>query len=48
MLLLILLILLHGAGDGMAQYGSFAIREKRWATRELKAGKGVGVSWWGA
>ena len=48
MLLLILLILLHGAGDSMAQYGSFTIREKRWTTRELKAGKGVGVSWWSA
>ena len=39
-MLLILLILLHGAGDGMVQYGSFAIREKRWATTELKAGRG--------
>lgn len=48
MLLLILLILLHGAGDGMAQYGSFAIKEKRWATRKLKVWKGVGVSCWGA
>lgn len=48
MLLLILLILWHGAGDGMVQYGSFAIREKGWATRELKVWKGVGVSWWGA
>ena len=37
MLLLILLILLR---DGMVQYGSFAIREKRWATTELKAGRG--------
>ena len=40
MLLLILLILLHGAGDVMVQYGSFVIRMKRWATRELKAGRG--------
>ena len=33
MLLLILLILLHGAGDGMVLYGSFVISERRGGRR---------------